>query len=728
MPAPYSDNLYSADSSDDEPDLLSPTDGYFRASSSSAASHTGLNLPRVPNVLVQDPTVAGQDSKARELERERHLLNSGGSDNTDNAPGLDTPRQGAGEENQTSMGGLDSSGTAAASSHTQPSHHRFAHHFDAPPAYTPSPISPSAPSNYQTFPPSSTMGHEPEQQSPISHEPEQESLISHAPEQQPLISHAPESMSSPSNADKPSRWQRFKDCVASFNLRRKFKTALGCLVVFSVIFMILSSFTGGSGGADYEDPDRAVDHDPVQLPDRSKDFFNWKPSGVCLDKPYRFETAMKVVDLQYKRNLTIVQTDDQDGDDSGRAPHVSGEIVLRAETGSRPGNVQIEVISNNQKLSAGVTYDEKTQHFKISTPKKVAWGLASSAPCIQIRVTVSVRRESVINALAIDTQHLGIRVKEGLILGVMENAVIRTTAGNVNTPAIDDESRVKAVFPYSLSAREMHIHTTSGDVRGWYPLYDLLDIKTVSGDVDSTVWPKNAKPELVKPAKLRVHSTSGTIRLEEPIDRALRAPRPAREFATRDYHVDVLTASGDTTATLAAGTRVRVGSQSGDFDLRLWPVFDSALLATEGELDEPVWETDTKSGYTQLTVLEPLYAPPYSPRRTIPLAIYDDAEDETEQPPPEGTSIDNTPAISLLTSTHKSISGDIKLRYPSAWEGHLSAQSISGEQDFRGEGLKITHSGGPAARLVKGTKGTGNSQLDVKSVSGDQDVLIGAEV
>ncbi|CAG9956186.1 unnamed protein product [Clonostachys rosea f. rosea IK726] len=91
MPVPYSDNLYSADDDLSDADQnhteLSPTDGYFHASSpfdvasppqtATADYQPGhLNVPIVPNVMVEDPTLREQDpdAKAREAAEERRAL------------------------------------------------------------------------------------------------------------------------------------------------------------------------------------------------------------------------------------------------------------------------------------------------------------------------------------------------------------------------------------------------------------------------------------------------------------------------------------------------------------------------------------------------------------------------------------------------------------------------------------------------------------------------------
>ncbi|KAM6526207.1 hypothetical protein FSOLCH5_002335 [Fusarium solani] len=609
MPAPYSDNLYSAD---DESEALSPTDGYFHASSTSSRPR-----PLVPNILVEDPTLASRESKAWEAERERRLL--------------------------------DSDAAGASSSDSRPMASPSIQH-EAPPAYSPSST------NYSTFSP---MGQAQEQYPRVE-------------EQQPLLSHGPESMSSPPH-EEPSRWRRLKTSVAKTNLRRKFRTILGTFVIVSVVIILLGIFFDDS--SDWEPPDYINDG-----PIGSHGEFTWNPSRVCLDTPHNFPKTTTSVKFDRTSNLEIVQTVQRDRGHRGARPHVSGEVILQPAKDSSSAAIELQVISNDKNLGVHVHFDEKTQLFKMITPETIDWD-SSEAPCIQIRATIWVPQKSIINALKINTVHLNVDVESGFDLQVLKSTVIRSAIGHINTPVVAPK---KAAVPYTLSSREINIHTASGKVKGWYPLYDLLDIDTVSGDITVNVGPKPAEGE--KPASLRVHSASGQIEVHEPLS------QPKDSLPPRDYTVNVGTASGDITADVAASSHARFESQSGDFKLRILPVLERST--------SPALETDTKSGTSQVTILEPLWI----------------------------TAIgDGTPALSALKSKHNSISGTIKLQYPSSWEGHVSAQTVSGSQDIRGRGLEVTHEGGPFARRTRGRKGDGNSQMDVSSVSGDEYVLVGEE-
>lgn len=374
--------------------------------------------------------------------------------------------------------------------------------------------------------------------------------------------------------------------------------------------------------------------------------------------------------------------------------------------------------------------DKETQLFELIVPRKIEWDAAHKAPCIQVRATVWVPSGSVINALTINTQQFDVNIDKGLVLGALDGVNIRSAAGDITAPAIDANSNDKDVVPYTLSSREIRVHTASGTVTGWYPLYDLLEIDTASGDITVNVGPKPVNPQFVRPATFRVRSASGTIKVDEPIASAQKAARPDRAFPPRDYTVDITTASGDITADVAASSSAFFRSQSGDLKLSIWPVLDSGLLMA-ASTPEPHIETDTKSGDTDVNILEPMWTSLATVGSTIPpLEPYDPKSGRppylvlTEDSDAAEVSV-SKPALSVLKSKHKSISGKVKLSYPASWEGILFAESVSGSQDYQGKDLKLTHEGGSFMKIIRGRKGNGYSSLEVNTVSGDQVAVIG---
>ncbi|KAF4961016.1 hypothetical protein FGADI_531 [Fusarium gaditjirri] len=704
MPAPYSDNLYSADS-DDEPDALSPTDGYFHASSESSSSRSGQNVPRVPNVLVEDPTQLSRDAKIQEAERERRLLNTGGSAGHNPENTASSYENASGSENPIAS-------TPRSPPRASP---LFAHPVDAPPAYSPSPTTTSPPTtvnNYQTFTSTATMGR-----------PE---------ENRPLLSHAPESMSSPYNsAQQPSRWQQFKDSISNFNIRKEAKTVLASLVIFSVVFMIFSSFTMQSNHGSHSNP--VEDTDPVAPPADDGDDFDWNPSRTCLENPKHFDPLIEEIDIQPDRNLSIIQRMVKSDDFKGWSTHVSGEVILQPVEDPSPASIELQVISNHENLKVQANFNKTTQVFELKVPRRVDWSSSNKAPCIQIRITVSAHRETILDHLNIETQQLDVELKEGVVLGVQNGINIRSASGDITSPGMKT-IKGKEFVPYTLSSREIRIHTASGDVKGWYPLYDLLDIETASGDIITNIGPKPANPRNVRPAEFRVRSASGTVKIDEPLTSARKAARPDREFPPRDYTIDVITASGDITADVAASSLASFKSQSGDLKLQIWPVLDSSLL-TINEKAKPTVITDTKSGDTHVTILEPLWTSLATIGETIPPAKPYDPTDSSDPyiVLPEGSELAEIslarPVLSVLHSKHKSVSGKIELYYPNSWEGIFLANSISGSQEFKGKDVTVDHGRGSIPpHLISGRKGKGFSQLDVSTVSGDQFALLGEEV
>lgn len=297
MPAPYSDNLYSdpdpvrdgANANEDtEADALSPSDGYFHASSPqdesplSPTSHRRRqsgNVPFVPNVIVEDPTLQqaqGSSDKAREAEQERLINSSGGADptspttqshsspTTSHYPSVThyshnplrsptaasstvsyTPAPSSSGRNTASPShhhrrSVDedhvtyhpsqsqhpsSSATSYPAAHTSGTVQNASGPNDAPPAYTPT--SPTS-TGYQTFP---------------SAAPSNTDNMGVPEENQSLLPRQPQSMSGNPQGTPPPMWQRLKEAPRSSKFRSRLKTVLGILVIFSILFALFGGIT-----------------------------------------------------------------------------------------------------------------------------------------------------------------------------------------------------------------------------------------------------------------------------------------------------------------------------------------------------------------------------------------------------------------------------------------------------------------------------------------------------
>ncbi|KAL5090008.1 hypothetical protein Trisim1_004840 [Trichoderma cf. simile WF8] len=795
MPAPYSDNLYSGDDNpwnndqnDADADALSPADGYFHASSSGleeAATSSpsppvrqqrqSANVPFVPNVMVEDPTL-NEDraaAKAKEAAEER-LINSASAGRstplTDSQPhhqtvpfaqgqaGFYSPSHPSQSTPVAPYPRLDThyQSTPASASSSSPSssghHHRRSideeissfqptspasqtprqytvrRPSDAPPAYSPSASSPLS-SGYQTFAP-----------------PQADIEAMGVPEEnQTLLPRQPESMGGASNGAREPLWRRIRNSTNSSTTRKRIRTILGILVIISIIVALFGSTINISS------PKKPgiIDESPVKAPPTNNPPpMSWPPrnSRNCLGEPHKSAKINEVISFGNNKKLSIVQTLEKDnGNHRGVTPNVYGEVILQPVDPSSTGDIQLEITTNYQGLHVDVEFNKRDQRFEVVIPRWVTWSSPSSwQPCIQVRITVSIPREAALESILVDAIHLDVAVRDGLVLSSATDAQIKTVAGDVTTGRVSGE-----VAPYTLASRSIIVETVSGDVTGWFPLYDLLKVHTVSGDIKTDITPKPSSDKKPEQAVLNIDSVSGHIKLTEPLGYDSDKKREER-FPPRDYAVSVSSASGEIKADLAFTSTAKFETVSGDQKIRLQPIFGSSS-------SPPSISTDTKSGQTQLTVFEPLWKhsaasigghsdplePPArdddEPKNDEPWIIIHPDERLTRLPPPpymdvkpsmaaaaaNGGGDEQPHGLTDLKSHHASVSGDFKLIYPASWEGKFSMTTFSGSQDIRGKDIKYTRAGGIIKR-IDGTKGDGRSSLTVDSMSGREELVIGS--
>jgi hypothetical protein len=343
MPAPYSDNMYSdmgqdaaSAAGDDRDDALSPTDGYFHASETSDAASswqhvpghgqqnpdesqqqhrpTWSNVPSVPNVLVEDPTLQDKSAaKAKEAEEERWINNTTAHASAGGASAF-APHTGSSVVSSETHGAASASsaayaGNAYATSSTtsgpafvtSPSHHHrrsveengpllftghstrlpSSHaasetasnalnsprsqsqphqqsHLDAPPAYSPSPSSPPSgadPQGYHTFAPTPSGTNS-------SDVTDNQDTMGVPEEHQALLPRHPQSMGGAPNGPPASKWQQLKNITHSPNARQNIRTLLGIAVILSIFFAIFGGISL-SGGHRYPKVSTSTNAGPI---------------------------------------------------------------------------------------------------------------------------------------------------------------------------------------------------------------------------------------------------------------------------------------------------------------------------------------------------------------------------------------------------------------------------------------------------------------------------------
>ncbi|KAK1242494.1 hypothetical protein MKX08_005306 [Trichoderma sp. CBMAI-0020] len=775
MPAPYSDNLYSGDGNPwaedeqqhDDSSALSPADGYFHASSDPEAAATSSSpaarqssVPFVPNVMVEDPTLHEDRAaaKAREAAEESRINRAaGGSTPLDHRqPHHQPPAQGEASFHQPAHPFRAAASQAAAyppfqahrhqassssSSSASPSghHHRRSideevssfqpsssmgrpadqytvhRQTDAPPAYSPSASSPLS-SSYQTFSPPQASA-----QSDSMGVPE---------ENQSLLPRQPESMGGPPNGSQETLWRRIKRTTTT---RKRVRTILGVLLIISIVAALFGgTMSINSGG---RKKPGIIDDSPVKKPPTNNPPPNmvWPPSNNCQGGPFKDSKINEVVSFGTSKKLSIIQTIEKDGrNHRGPTPSVYGEVILQPVDASASGQIQLEVATNDEDLHVDVDFNKRDQQFKVTVPRWVDWREPSWRACIQVRITVSVPREAQLDSLHIETVQLDVAVKDGFVLSSVTDAQIKTITGDVLTGSWSSGD----VAPYTLASRSIIIDTVSGDVSGWFPLYDLLKVHSVSGNIKADLTPKPSQDKRPEQAVLSVETVSGDIKVIEPLLRNKRDD----DFPPRDYVVGVSSSSGEVVAELAFTSRAKIETISGDQRLTLLPLFGSSS-------SQPSLSTDTKSGRTALTVLEPLwkegatrvgYYDPATPSkdRNSKLDNYDEPwiiihpdQQLDDVPDVEITSTVDASGggdgLTRLKSHHASISGDFRLNYPASWEGGFVLTTLSGGQDIRGDDLHYKRSGGIIKR-IEGTKGDGKSDLTIDSMSGREELVFGS--
>lgn len=429
---------------------------------------------------------------------------------------------------------------------------------------------------------------------------------------------------------------------------------------------------------------------------------------------------------------------------SSRQPNIEGEVILRRASSSNPrGSIKVEVMTNAQEEETDVHFESEGQELTVTTPNKLEWHYAAG-PCIQMRVTVFAPAGSALERLVVNTTQLDIDIMSGLDLSVDDEVLLRAISGDINAPKhkTSYDTASENDDPYVISNRRTVVETISGNIKGWFALNDLLKVTSVSGDIAIDIAPQVVDSDNPARAELRISTTSGDISALEPINKAFAGgiETSSRKFPGRDYYVDIATSSGKITADVACSSYSNVRSQSGNLILTMWPVLDPSDKA------QAQISTNTKSGDQRLTVLEPLWMGIIKPEDQ---RLAKPGKDDEKGNPKDGDEpwliihphdhiasegIDDTTstgsdkrALGNVLSRHGTMSGNIRLQYPTAWEGSLIAETITGTQRIRGEGLDVWDVGTPVTKTYTGRKGSGASNMKVVTISGDENILIGKE-
>jgi hypothetical protein len=202
--------------------------------------------------------------------------------------------------------------------------------------------------------------------------------------------------------------------------------------------------------------------------------------------------------------------------------------------------------------------------------------------------------------------------------------------------------------------REFRRHETSASIDGKYPLYDLLDLQTLSGSISITIVPHPGH----LPAILRLATTSGSISVK--VDNSyLNAAQTVtyQDALNRTFDTKISSFSGSIGGSLlvGGGGETVVSSRSGSLSLAIYPV------NVDHGSPESTLSTSTTSGSSSIKVKDPIFGG----------------------------------KLTQLSAHHHSTgSGSMTVKYPSTWEGRIHAKSIgSGSVRVKGQGLQFERYG-----------------------------------
>jgi hypothetical protein len=204
------------------------------------------------------------------------------------------------------------------------------------------------------------------------------------------------------------------------------------------------------------------------------------------------------------------------------------------------------------------------------------------------------------------------------------------------------------------SGREFRQHETSHSISGTYPLYDLLDLQTLSGSISITVVPHPGRV----PAVLRVASASGSINIR--IDKSYLNAAQATQYQdalNRTFDTKISSFSGSIGGSIlvGGGGETKVTTRSASLNLAIYPV------NVDHGSPESTLSTTTASGSSNINVHNPVFGG----------------------------------KLTQLVAHHQSTgSGSMTIKYPSTWEGGVHLKLVgSGSVNVRGQGLQFDEYG-----------------------------------
>lgn len=349
------------------------------------------------------------------------------------------------------------------------------------------------------------------------------------------------------------------------------------------------------------------------------------------------------------------------------------KIVEKADHQDAAVRVNVDMQSSYLTFLQHVTFEPTINKLVITSPNPSHGKdpFNGETPCTAINIVVSINSK-LFDTLTIDTPRLsGVEFSRDVSLSP-QHLIIRTAgAGRI------------AKRPGSLTSftpQHIDLRTTDGSIEGAFPLIGETCLATDAGSIDVAV---ATPPKHVSNNGAHFHANSGLgdVHITFPVQIGSRVP---------EYFVQASTGDGHLSGTFIHGAETNLTTVAGNIDADLMPY--SRVRSTSSLVF-----TETFLGQTNLNVLD------------------------TEQLP------DPIDPMRWTHSTHKSVSGGMRLKYPRNWAGdmHGRANTLFGSVDVAGPGVDILRADDGTVDARRGVGG--KSVMEVDTVSGVCEVLIGGQ-
>ena len=335
--------------------------------------------------------------------------------------------------------------------------------------------------------------------------------------------------------------------------------------------------------------------------------------------------------------------------------------------------VNIEMRSTYLTYLQRIDFKPGTNKLIITSPKPPAGKdpLHGERACTAMNIVISVNSR-LSDSLEVDTALLsGVELDRNLALA-SNNLIIHTVGGDIaKTPG-----KLTGFRPYHID-----LFTVAGAIRGAFPLEGETWLATVGGPIDVAV---ALPPQDILNPEIHFHANSehGDVHITFPT-------QELHEHAHRqpEYYVQASSVHGRISGTYIHHAETNLTTVSGDIEATLVP-------HARVPRDMSTIHTASVIGQTILTIEASNLA------------------GDLERP------------MRQIYSTHNSVMGGMRLRYPGDWEGTIHGEWVPpfGQVDVAGPGLEKLRSKDGA---VEAQRGSGKSMLSVETVSGVCEILIG---